>query len=82
MVEWDLGEAQVAGAGTHGCSKLGRVPPAPGAWSLCPPVAGLAVSEARALAPRLGPWLQNLRTHEGGIGSSLSVGSCISRSWV
>lgn len=26
MGERDLGEAQVAGAGTHGCSKLGRVP--------------------------------------------------------
>lgn len=57
MVERDLGEVQVAGAGTHGCSKLGRVPPALGTWNLYSPVASLAVSEPRALAPSLGPWL-------------------------
>lgn len=58
-----IGETPVAGAGAHGCGERGRVPPSLEAWSLCPPVAGLAVSEARALAPSLGPWLQNLRTH-------------------
>lgn len=40
MVERDLGKAQVAGAGTHGCSKPGRVPLARGTrarlWRLKP----------------------------------------------
>lgn len=33
MVEGDLGEAEVSGAGTHECSKLGHISPVQGAWA-------------------------------------------------